>query len=557
MAKRPPRSADQLANIVTPDSPSVGNRILPVSLERSAHPATTDLALWAVIRKSSEALSFSNYSRFIDLVLCGDRAPRTQTQAEHETSKELQGLSGLRYLPFNDADAYRLLKVATEAFVVVNGGVMPLSDGLAGFPLTADDDRILRERVELEDPGVAGDLVKWLWVGAGHPHYLREVPTGVASPEQLQTLLYLKIIRDKLPDVRLKTPILADGPEVDLPEGCYGILQRKFTNPCLLELIWSYWQEEGMLVQTTNAIGLRFQNIRGRNGQDPLAMMEIDPLRPLNNLIWGYIQDEQHRLSLLRRVYEYDHHYGLSLEGRAVPPLRSADSRSKFLEAFHNLMYLCAVFFKEDDDTTVKADGFSVLNAVKDVHLLLSMGAHNQFGDLPSTARQEMLMQQWLLARPEFREYLPTRIMVAYPEPWMDRVDAMKVIQGWSDASILHFRNLAIFGERILLSIRFGAWNTVNDPNHAANWARYWRAEIQGYYYAYQAVTGVDITAEITSPQRAALRYLQPSVHLAKRLAQQQRGRAALPAASANGLDGQVIPRAREAARRAIRGPVS
>ena len=50
-----------------------------------------------------------------------------------------------------------------------------------------------------------------------------------------------------------------------------------------------------------------------------------------------------------------------------------------------------------------------MLNALKEVHLILSQGAHNQFGDLPSTARIEMLMQQWLLARPEFREFLPTR----------------------------------------------------------------------------------------------------------------------------------------------------
>ena len=51
-----------------------------------------------------------------------------------------------------------------------------------------------------------------------------------------------------------------------------------------------------------------------------------------------------------------------------------------------------------NDDTTIVADGFPVLNALKEVHLLLSEGAHNQFGDLPSTARQEMLVQQWILA---------------------------------------------------------------------------------------------------------------------------------------------------------------
>ena len=33
---------------------------------------------------------------------------------------------------------------------------------------------------------------------------------------------------------------------------------------------------------------------------DPLANLEIDPLRPLNNLLWGYMQDEQHRLTRRR-----------------------------------------------------------------------------------------------------------------------------------------------------------------------------------------------------------------------------------------------------------------
>ncbi|HEU4387414.1 MAG TPA: 8-amino-7-oxononanoate synthase, partial [Blastocatellia bacterium] len=180
--------------------------------------------------------------------------------------------------------------------------------------------------------------------------------------------------------------------------------------------------------------------------------------------------------------------------------------------AFHHLLHLCTTFFGQDDDTTVIADGFPVLNALKEVHLILSQGAHNQFSDLPSTARQEMLLQQWLLARPEFREFLPTRVMVAYPEPWMDRVDAMKQLQGWNDVSAVHFHNLAVFGEQALLSIRFGAWSTVNQPAQAANWARFWRAEIQGYIHAYRAVTGVDLA----SSER--IDSTPPSVHLRNRL---------------------------------------
>ncbi len=129
-------------------------------------------------------------------------------------------------------------------------------------------------------------------------------------------------------------------------------------------------------------------------------------------------------------------------------------------------------------------------------------------------------MVQWLLARPEFREFLPTRIMVAYPEPWMDRVDAMKKLQGWSDTSVLHFRNLAIFGEQVLLSIRYGAWSGVIDPFQAVNWARYWRPEIQGYLHAYRSVTGVDLSVDVTN---ARIDAILPSVHLVQRLTDQRR----------------------------------
>ncbi len=110
--------------------------------------------------------------------------------------------------------------------------------------------------------------------------------------------------------------------------------------------------------------------------------------------------------------------------------------------------------------------------------------------------------------------------MVAYPEPWMDRVDAMKKLQGWTDVNVLHFRDLGVFGEQLLLSIRYGAGCDIHDPDQAKNWARFWRAEIQGYIHAYRAVTGVDVTIEVNATL--------PSVLLQQRLAQQPRARAYL-----------------------------
>lgn len=489
-----------------------------VSMRRASTVATPDLSLWVVIRAGAVALSFENYKRHMDMVLC-NTTPATseggkQTAVDNQRFvQKYRQLKHNRYHPFTDTDAYRLLKVATEAFVAVNCGIV-VDEADKPFFSPADLSELMK-RVEVN--GASANLDR-LWTS-----YLQEV-NGTSD----RLIPYMAFIRRKLPEAGIKEAIFVDlrehtkeskqarGKSEDDEEYCYGLLRDKLRMPCLLELIWSYWHEEGMLVQTMGAITQRFQNKRSASGQDPLASLETDPLRPLNNLMWGYAQDEMHRLTVVRRAYEYDHHYGLRIFGKAIPEFRPADSRSKFIEGLHNLLNLCAKFYKSDDDTTVVADGFPVLNALREVHLMLSEGAHNQFGDLPATARVEMLMQQWMLARPEFREFLPRRAMVAYPEEWMDSVDSMKRLQGWTDVNVLHFRNLGMFGEQVLLSIRYGAWTDAYDPKQAANWARFWRAEIQGYIHAYRAVTGVDLTGEKVDS-------ILPAVHLRNRLLSQTR----------------------------------
>lgn len=494
----------------------------PIGLLRSQRGATPEILLWNIIKRSSESLSFRNYKAFMDYILCWDADELLKLDPEEQARMtgpkrsrymRLRGVQagehvtpGLRYLPFNDTDAYRLLKVATEAFLIVNCGVTLSPDNI-----NDEEYRKLLDLLEAFDTS-GGTAEDW-W-----QRYRFDVngSTRFITP-------YLEIIRNKLPDVPIKSRIFSEQIPPDDPtrmdgERCYGILMEKLFQPCLLELIWSYWHEQGLLVQTMNAISRRFQNVRGPAERDPLAMLELDPLRPLNNLLWGYVQDEQHRLTVLRRAYEYDHHYGLTLEGKSIPPMRTADSRSNFLEAFHHLLYLASAFYKQDNDTTVIADAYPLLTGLRNLHMVLSEGAHNQYGDLPSTARIEMLMQQWLLARPEFREVLPTRVMVAYPEPWMDRVDAMKRLQGWGDASVLHFRDLGVFGEQVLLSIRFTRWSDINDDNLAALWARTFRNQVQGYIQAYRTVTGVDLTADATSSQQRGLLTAQPSRLLMERV---------------------------------------
>jgi len=107
----------------------------------------------------------------------------------------------------------------------------------------------------------------------------------------------------------------------------------------------------------------------------------------------------------------------------------------------------------------------------------------------------------------------------------MGAVDSMKRLQGWTDTTITHFHDLAVTGERILLSIRYGDWvNIENIQEQARNWARYWKPEIQLYMHAYQTVTGVDLMADVVDSRDAAIRYVQPSMLLQRRLSQQRAG---------------------------------
>ncbi|GJE04320.1 hypothetical protein GMJLKIPL_6281 [Methylobacterium isbiliense] len=79
-----------------------------------------------------------------------------------------------------------------------------------------------------------------------------------------------------------------------------------------------------------------------------------------------------------------------------------------------------------------------------------------------------------------------------------------------------HFRDLGVYGEQILLSVRWGDWIGINDENAAKNWAPVTSPEIQSYIHAYRAVTGADLS----NPE--GVDFTPPSVHLRKRLALQR-----------------------------------
>ena len=512
--------------LVPPPNPIVGGTTIgvithlietesKVTLQRTFAGPTDDRALWPAIRNRTAAIGFDRYKSFIDCIFCDGPVLEDMFTA----GRLLRDSRGARcvdegvnfQLNIHGPYAYSVLKLATQVFLTLESGVV-IRDNTAGKPKIFD---IEKERIRVND-------------------FSLTVP-------KLQQELQAYLVAEHLPylDRILTSLITLHGDAEDLPY-CLGVLQYRLTSPSLIELIWSYWLEEGMLVQTMNAIARRFQNVRGSRN-DPLVELEFDPLRPLNNLIWGFIQDEHNRLTVPRRANEYRHQYGLPLVGQAVPDIDPADSRSKFIEAFHNLLSAAARFFKEDSDTTVIADAFPLLNALKEVHLILAEGAHNQFGDLTWTARAEMLTIQWMLARPEMKEFLRGRYLVPYQEEWMGAVDSMKKLQGWTDTSITHFYELAVTGERIVLSVRYGDWSDIeNIEDQAKTWARSCKPEIQRYIHSYRTVTGVDLAADITDSRDAATRYLQPSVLLQRRLMEQRSAIPLSPSSGADRLEGRV-----------------
>ncbi|CAB3746069.1 8-amino-7-oxononanoate synthase [Paraburkholderia humisilvae] len=525
---------DAMSGPVPPGSYTINN---PVTLQRTTRPLTGDIALWLMIKLNADMLGWQNYTDRLALLFgpdgAGAPAPTSATDPSFPIFDGAQRLSRRRFLPFTDTDAYRALKVATEAFVVTWGGVVPSNaDMPAAAELLASDPYALylastRLGINIAQP--QANTLANQYFGTTPPltvPYLQRVVDGLNGTDSQVSALAAQAANIPVQQAvtPLQTPVVPS-PANHCGESCLWLnhlnqdFSAKLMRPPLIELIWSYWMEEMQLVQTMNAISRRFQNVSG-GPRDPLIQLELDSVRPLNNMIWGWVQDEQHRLPIERRATEYQHEYGFRLYGRAVPTTHAADVRSKFLAAFHTLLNLCVPFFRQADDTTVVPDGFPLLNALREVHLILSEGAHNQFRELPSTSRIEMMMQQWILARPEFREFLPRRAMIAYPEPWMHSVESMRKLQGWGDTNTYQFWQLATTGEQIVSSIRWGNWNSIDDPNNAANWAVFFRPEIQTYIHSYRAVTGVDVSAEPVDVQ-------VPGMHLMRRMQEQLKIKAA------------------------------
>jgi hypothetical protein len=422
-----------------------------VRLQRTTLQPTLDQALWVAIENRTDALKYRRYEEFMY---------RNLNRADPGTANS----EGSPSLGMHFGRPYVELMALTRAYLLMECGTVRIDPGIDRNRLDSGDDG----PVSLED--MQQRLSQYL----GRDH---ELP----------------IVRQALRRARL---------ECDDWSGRF--IGGRFNQPCMVSLFNNYWLEQGNLVQTMNALCRRFQNVAAWQGRDVLRNLNFDTLRPLSSLIWGWCQSECDRLSVLQRKYEYANQFG-SLCATDNAGMQPAQTGSSFKEAFHRLLRQSAVFFKEDYETTVIADAYNVLISLKQTNRILAASLWgNQAVELTLAARAETMLTQFILAQPETLRAFNVPLMAAYDEAWEPAVDAMTALQGWGTKPVSYYRDLAVYGEKILLGIMLPAWQLVENVDSAAHWLRFNRNHIKQFMSSYYAVTGIDLTVPETADSPVA-----------------------------------------------------
>ena len=203
-------------------------------------PRSEDEILWSFINQITNRMRFEEFHEFVKPRLVGRGGPE-----------------------WYGTDAFRRLRKAAEDFV-----------GIAADPLGAVDDA---ERT------VVNELTRSTVLGGLDRSYVSSEGADLAQP-----FLRFATPNGDRPSRRQFAPRGQQNGKVEFP----------LPNVPFVELIWNYWHEEGMLVQSLNRILARFQNRRVGPGHDSLSRFDLNPLLPLRNLLWGFVEDETRRLTV-------------------------------------------------------------------------------------------------------------------------------------------------------------------------------------------------------------------------------------------------------------------
>ncbi len=279
-----------------------------------------------------------------------------------------------------------------------------------------------------------------------------------------------------------------------------------------------------MLVQTANAIALRFQNI-ARNGTRSARRVRARRAAAAERLHLGLHPGRaEPAVGPAPRSTSTTTSTAWTWSGRASR-VRPADSRSKFLQAFHDLLRLTDQFYREASDTHGDARSVPAPDRAQGPPHD-SRGGCAQSVPRSAVDRAQRDARSAVAARAIRDARLPARPAGdAVPRSLDGRRRRHEASAGLDrhERPALQ-RSRASSASASCLSIRHVRWDAITDPVAAQDWALSWRPEVQGYIHAYRMATGVTLSDDVVEVNRpGSPRYAQPSVLLYSRLMDQRR----------------------------------
>lgn len=238
---------------------------------------------------------------------------------------------------------------------------------------------------------------------------------------------------------------------------------RSIGDPEALELFWGFWIDAPRVDAAVAQLRRRRKRPDDPTVSALLAGMEKDP----------------DRADLARRLAAYTGAYGLPADARERP------AAARFPVAFATLLELAEGFYAHRGDAYATESERRLLLALADVAGRLTEGTHSP--TLVAALRRDLVLSVYTLYLaeprvPHGREEAPR------DERWETALDELAALNSWPQPPARTYSRLAHLGERILRSIRSVDWGTEGSVEKAADWALFWREDIELYSLAFHVV---------------------------------------------------------------------
>lgn len=470
-----------------------------VTLKSETTPYTKDQIIWVAIRKGAKNASYVGFEDFVRNKLCA--APNANIPIINATLSPIrEGANSYAW-----QHTYPFIKAAATLYLEQS----KLEDAF-------DQPFVSEEMRRLGDPNITtGQLML----------DLKDHLQQIVGSDGL-TLPYLNGVIERV--VSNLVNITASS-RTNCPT--WSFIKHRLESPPMYDLIWNYWMSLAGLTETMNAVVDCYRR-KSNERTALLSDVRFDLLRPIGNLLSGYARDTEIPITHEEYLVELQAQYGLVLPEHAGLDIQPTQTDTSFLGALHNVIGGSGKLLRDRLNKTLSIDTHSLGRTLGNMNVRLAMGAHNQLWEVTRRIRRDMLVQQWILSRPEVTEFLRVPAMVDMKEGWMSALAAYrdrKNQQSWSTARsgnygnvsgnssqsalvVQQFHRLACKSEIMVLGARWGGWSDEDLVGKSAEgWLNEVQHDIKDYISDYREVTRlVNLDVETADPQALALREMQP-----------------------------------------------